>query len=171
MLLLASALALAGCATPAPDTGTPWQRGRLALRVDALAGRAAQSLNVAFELRGDGERGELHLISPIGTQLAAARWAPGLAELRSSEGEKRYASLDALSREALGEALPLAALPDWLAGRPWRGAAHTAQDGGFEQLGWAIDTRGLAEGRVLARRPTSAAAAGVNLRVQLDPDA
>ena len=47
-------------------------------------------------------------------------------------------TLEDLSREALGEALPLAAWPDWLAGRPWGGAPHRATEGGFEQLGWQV---------------------------------
>jgi len=154
---------MAGCATP-PDTGV-WTSGRLALRVDAAPGRPAQSLSAAFELRGDDREGELRLLSPLGTQVAAARWAPGLALLQSSEGERRFANLDALSQEALGEPLPLAALPDWLAGRPWRGATHTARADGFEQLGWVVTTAALADGQLQAQR---AAAPAVTLRVRLD---
>lgn len=157
-------LALAGCATP-PDDAGGWTSGRLALRVDAAAGRPAQSLSAGFELRGDDRAGELKLLSPLGTQLAAARWAPGLALLRGSEGERRFDSLDALSIEALGEPLPLAALPDWLAGRPWRGAAHKVRDDGFEQLGWTVTTAALPDGQLLARRD---AAPAVTLRVRLD---
>jgi outer membrane lipoprotein LolB len=159
-----AALALGGCATP-PEPGGAWTSGRLALRVDAAPGRPAQSLSAAFELRGDDREGELRLLSPLGTQVAAARWAPGLALLQSSEGERRFANLDALSQEALGEALPLAALPDWLAGRPWRGAAHTARADGFEQLGWVVTTAALADGQLQAQR---AAAPAVTLRVRLD---
>lgn len=161
---LAAALLLAGCAT-APDPAGGWTHGRLALRVDATPERPAQSLNAGFELRGTDREGELRLISPLGTQVAAARWGPGLALLQTGEGERRFASLDALSREALGEPLPLAALPDWLAGRPWRGAAHTALGDGFEQLGWVVTTAALAEGQLQARR---AAAPAVSLRVRLD---
>ncbi len=157
---------LAGCATRAPDPAGGWTTGRLALRVEASPERGPQSLSAAFELRGDGREGELKLLSPLGTQLAAARWAPALAVLATADGERRFESLDALSREALGEPLPLAALPDWLAGRPWRGAPHAARDDGFEQLGWAVVTAALAEGQVSARR---AAAPAVTLRVRLDP--
>jgi outer membrane lipoprotein LolB len=133
--------------------------------VEATATRPVQNLSVAFELRGDGQRGELKLLSPLGTQVAAARWAPGLALLVGSEGERRFASLDALSLDALGEALPLAALPHWLQGRPWDQAPHTRFEGGFEQLGWRVLTAGQAEGRIEASRSAPPA---VLLRVRLD---
>jgi outer membrane lipoprotein LolB len=164
LLTAVAALALGACATP-PDPAGGWTSGRLALRVDATPERPAQSLSAGFELRGDDREGELRLMSPLGTQLAAARWAPGLALLQTPEGDRRFASLDALSSEALGEPLPLAALPDWLAGRPWRGAAHALLADGFEQLGWVVTTRALAEGQLLARRATVPV---VTLRVRLD---
>lgn len=155
---------LAACATRAPDPTVT--TGRLALRVDASAERPAQNVSAGFELAGDGRQGELKLLSPLGTQVAAARWAPGLAMLTTGDGERRFDTLDRLSREALGEALPLAAWPDWLAGRPWREAPHSPLADGFEQLGWRITTSALADGQLLARRE---AAPGVTLRVRLDP--
>ena len=164
-LLLAAAL-LSACATPPRDAeGPPWTSGRLSLRIEASPERLAQSLAVAFELRGDGRSGELRLISPLGTQLASARWAPGLATLGTPDGNQEYASLDELSRQALGETLPLAALPDWLAGKPWPGAVHAVREGGFDQLGWQVVLSRLAEGWVEARR---AAAPQVLVRVKLD---
>jgi outer membrane lipoprotein LolB len=153
-----------GCAS-APDAGQGWSTGRLVLRIEAGAGRPAHSLGAAFELRGDGREGELRLLSPLGTLLVSARWRPGLALLITGEGERRYASLDELSREALGEALPLAALPDWLAGRPWGASAHGMRSDGFEQLGWYVDTSARAERQIIARR---AAQPVVTLRVRLD---
>jgi outer membrane lipoprotein LolB len=166
-----AALLLAGCATPGPPGEAPWAQGRLALRVDASASRPAQSLNLGFELRGDGERGELRLTGPLGTRVAEARWSPREAVLDSGQGPVRYTSLEALAAQALGEALPLQALPPWLAGRPWPGAPHRALPApavGFEQLGWQVDLSRHAEGHVLARRDTPPA---VLLRVRLDaPD-
>lgn len=81
-----------------PDAAQGWSSGRLALRIEAGPGRPAQSLAAAFELRGDGREGELRLLSPLGTLLVSARWGPGLALLVTGKGERRYASLDELSR-------------------------------------------------------------------------
>ena len=159
------ALCLAGCATrPLPGTD-PWTSGRLSLQVQSSGEQPAQSLSAAFELQGSGERGELRLLSPLGTQLAAAQWAPGLAVLTTSEGKAQFANLDELARQALGENLPLAALPDWLAGRPWPGAPHTLEATGFEQLGWQVGLARLSEGFVVATRSQPPA---VSLRVRLD---
>lgn len=157
---------LAGCATPRPAPGeAPWTTGRLSVRVDATATQAAQSMSAAFELRGSGDSGELRLNSPLGTRVATARWARREAVLQTPEGEQRFADLDELSHRALGEALPLAALPDWLAGRPWPGAAHTTGSAGFDQLGWQVQTDRRAQGWVEARR---GAAPAVLVRVKLD---
>lgn len=163
----AAAALMTACATPRPvsaDLG-PVISGRLSLRVDAAADRQPQGLTAAFELQGQSERGELRLLSPLGSQLASARWAPGQALLETPAGSQAFSSLDELSLQALGEVLPLAALPDWVAGRPWPGAAHRAGTTGFEQLGWRVDLARQAEGWVLARRDTPPA---VVLRIRLD---
>lgn len=164
--IAALALALAGCATTAPSPGeAPWTTGRLSVQIAATPQATAQSLSAAFELRGDGSRGELRLNSPLGSRMAAARWAPGLAVLDDGQGEQHYANLDELAKKALGESLPLAALPDWLAGHPWPGAPHRAADAGFEQLGWRVSLARRAEGFVEASRSAPPA---VQLRVRLD---
>lgn len=158
---------VAGCATPLRESAD-WTVGRLSLRVDAHAAQPAQSLSAGFELRGDGDAGELRLSTPLGNRIAEARWSPGSAVLDDGRGERRFATLDELSRAALGEPLPLAALPDWLAGRPWRGAAHAGTAEGFEQLGWQVATTHRAEGIVEARRATPPA---VWLRLRLEEPA
>ena len=150
---MAGALALAwlsGCATiarPAPDLA-----GRLAVRVEAFEGAPARSLSTQFELRGNAQAGELQLTTPLGSTAAQARWRPGAAELITADGTRNFADLDALASELLGEALPLAALIEWLRGRPWAGAASVAGSSGFEQLGWRIDLSRFTEGWVLAGR-------------------
>jgi len=131
----------------------------------ANADRQAQNMSAAFELQGRAEQGELRLISPLGTQLVAARWAPGQASLQTSQGTQAYDSLDELSRQALGEVLPLAALPSWLAGRPWSALPHQWHDQGFEQAGWQVLLARQGEGLIEARR---AVAPAVMLRVRLD---
>jgi outer membrane lipoprotein LolB len=143
----------------------PWTSGRLSVRVEASAGRPANSLNADFDLRGDGSRGELRLNSPLGSRLATTRWGADGAVLDTGQGETRYADLDALSRDALGEALPLRALPDWMAGRPWPGAPSVAQSAGFDQLGWSVSLAAFGEGRIEAVR---AEPPRVTVRVRLE---
>jgi outer membrane lipoprotein LolB len=163
--LLTLPVLLAACASTPPVADGPWTSGRLSLRVDALGERPAQSLTANFELAGSGERGQLNLSSPLGNRLASARWSAAGASLITPEGEQRFASLDELARRALGEAVPLAALPDWLAGRPWAAAPHELREGGFVQLGWHVQTAQRAAGQIEARRGEPPA---VLLRVRLE---
>jgi outer membrane lipoprotein LolB len=178
---LLAAAALGGCATPpaststdtptaatAPAAGPAWTTGRLLLRIDAGDDQPAQMHSALFELSGSAERGELRLSSPLGPQLLQARWAPGQAQLTTPEGTRGFASLDDLAAQALGEPLPLAALPDWLAGRAWPGAASqplAPSADGFLQMGWAVDLSRHAQGLVEARRDGPPA---VLLRLRLD---
>ncbi len=111
--------------------------GRLALAVD---GKAAQSFSAGFSLEGTPERGELTLSTPLGTLLAALRWEPGRAELQSPSGDRAANSLDELLTDAVGTAIPVAALFAWL-----KGDAVTA-------TGWQADLSGLEGGRVVAVR-------------------
>ena len=168
-LLLA---ALAGCASgpiaiPAP-TGELLS-GRLAVRVDGVAGADPRSMNAAFELQGDGRAGSLNLTTPLGTTLARARWSPGQVVLATAQGESRFADLDALTREALGESVPVVALFDWLRGRPWPGAPSarltTEGEPGFQQLGWAVSLAKFDQDWIAATR---AQAPSVTIRAKLD---
>jgi outer membrane lipoprotein LolB len=165
--LMAAAL-LAACASV--PTGTrvasgETLSGRLALRVDAGIDSEARSMTAAFELQGAPDAGRLNLSSPLGTVLAQARWEPGRVVLVTPQGETPYASLDALTREVLGESLPVAALFDWLHGRPWPGAVHSPTAPGFRQLGWSVDLARLAEDTIVAVREQPPA---VTVRVKLD---
>jgi outer membrane lipoprotein LolB len=139
--------------------------GRLQVRIDAYAEQPVRSVGAAFDLRGDDRQGELRLNTPLGTQVASARWSAAGVTLTTPSGQQQFQNLDDLSREALGEALPLAALPDWLAGRPWSGAAHAPHTAGFEQLGWLVAVDRRAQGIIEARRTAPPA---VWMRVRLD---
>ena len=167
--LLALLVACAGVPrTPLPN-GVDSLSGRLAVRVDAAEGAPARSVNAAFELRGSPDAGQLDLSTPLGNVLARARWAPGSVVLATPQGERLFNDLDELTREVLGESLPIAAMFDWLRGRPWPGAesratvAPTPQ--GFKQLGWVVDLAGFDEHRVDARRGGPPA---VTVRARLD---
>lgn len=163
------ALALGACATPprppaAPGTPEPLS-GRLLVRID---GQPPRSVSATFELTGTPAEGALVLSGPLGATAAQARWARGEATLKSADKETRYPDLDSLAEEALGERIPIAALFDWLRGRPWNGAASVPRsDGapGFEQLGWRINLARVAERWVEAERATPPA---VLVRARLD---
>jgi outer membrane lipoprotein LolB len=161
--LLVAALVLTGCASLSPPPADALT-GRLSVRVE---GTSPRSVSASFDLRGDATRGELNLSTPIGTTLAQARWQPGDVRLLTPDGEQRFADLDALTREVLGESLPLAALFDWLRGRPWEGAPSRPMTpgSGFEQLGWQVDLARYADGQIDARR---LAAPAVVVRARLD---
>ena len=150
--VLAAGVVLAGCASvPAPDAAV--LGGRIAVRVDSQPPR---SLAAAFELRGDARAGSLRLVGPLGTTAADARWAPGEALLTTAEGSRAYAGTDELTAATLGERIPLAALIDWLRGRPWPQApsAPAVDPVGFEQLGWRIDLSRHDQGWIEAVRDT-----------------
>lgn len=156
---------MSACATRAP-AGADWLGGRLQVKVDATDVSPARSVASAFELRGDGDEGELRLNSPLGTRVATAIWSPGHASLATAEGERNYGDLEELSRDALGESLPLRALPAWLRGRPWPGAQSRATATGFEQFGWQISlSRFAGEGLIEAARPSPPA---VSVRARLE---
>ena len=169
---LCAALLLSAC-TVIPkgggSRGGDMLSGRFAVRVDGTNGAAARSVTAAFELLGSADSGHLNLATPLGTVLAQARWAPGQVALITPKGETNYPDMDALTREILGEGLPVVALFDWLRGRPWPGAVSTpaSEPGevGFEQLGWVVDLARMDEAWVVARRERAPV---VTLRAKLD---
>lgn len=167
-LLLPLATLLAACSSlprdTAPLAGDSFS-GRLALRVDTSGEEQPRSVVAAFELRGAADAGRLDLSTPTGQVMAQARWQPGRVVLVTPQGETPFASLDALTREVLGESLPVAAMFDWLHGRPWAGAAHVANPPGFRQLGWSVDLARFADDTIVAVRE---AAPAVTVRVKLD---
>ena len=111
--------------------------------------------------------------------LAQARWSPTEVVLVTPQGTRRFADLDALTREVLGESVPIEAWFDWLHGRPWPGAASTpstsadasmpravAHRASFMQLGWTVDLSRFGDGAVSATRATPAPT--VTVRIRLD---
>lgn len=115
----------------------------------------------------------MNLSTPLGSVLAQARWAPGSVVLVTPRGEQRFADLNALTHEVLGESIPVAALFDWLRGRPWPGAPSeplpsTASGSaiGFLQLGWSVNLSKFSNGAIVARREAPPV---VTVRALLDP--
>lgn len=158
---------LSGCASLQPPhaEGVQVLTGRLSVRVDSDPVRA---LSAAFELSGNAREGAMALTSPLGNTLAQARWKPDDVVLETPGSQQRYPDLETMAERALGERVPLAALFDWLRGRPWSGARSEAlADGeaGFSQLGWRVGLARYAEGWVEARRDAPPA---VTMRARLD---
>ena len=158
---------MVGCATPQGPAGAPPEllSGRLSVRI---AGQADRSVAAGFDLSGSAHEGQLLLSGPLGTTAARARWSPGQAVLESGGQTSHHADLDALATAALGEAIPIAALFDWLRGRAWAGAPATPRaDGaaGFEQLGWQVSLARWADGWVEAVR---AAPPVITVRARLE---
>jgi outer membrane lipoprotein LolB len=171
------ALVVSGCATvPRLEPGGETLSGRLSLRVETFGMQPARTVSASFDLRGDARAGALGLSSPLGSMLAQARWSASEVVLITPQGTRSFASLDELTREALGESVPIEAWFDWLRGRPWPevaseplvsapGAAASAPTG-FAQLGWTVDLARFGEGAVTATRTTPAPA--VIARIRLD---
>ena len=142
----------------------------MSVQVAATANTPARNVSAAFELSGNAEQGRLDLNTPIGSTMARALWRPGSVTLDTPQGMTRHASLDTLTRDMVGEALPVPALFDWLRGRPWRGAASTVSAApgaaGFVQLGWTVDLSRFGDARIQAHRDASPM---VTVQVKLDP--
>jgi len=155
-LLVASSTALlAACAAHAPSLpsdGSSYWSGRLSL---SIASDPPQQLAGGFELSGNPATGELRLNSPLGNTVAAVRWEPGMAEWVQGEQITRRTSLDHLTTDMGGPALPVGALFDWLRGE------------GTEVSGWSADLTRQPEGRIVAKRLLPLPAA--ELRIVFEP--
>jgi outer membrane lipoprotein LolB len=180
-MVAATLLLATGCATvPALAPRGDSLSGRLTLRVEDFGMQPPRTLSAAFDLRGDARAGTFGLSTPLGTMLALARWSPNEVVLTTPQGERSFASLAELTREAVGQSVPIEAWFDWLRGRPWPGAPSSATAPtagartspgpvGFSQLGWSVDLSHFHEGNVIATR--SEPAPTVSARIHLDPAA
>jgi outer membrane lipoprotein LolB len=162
-VLIAGFLMLSGCASsnlPTFQNGTvssatqaniPEWQGRLSLRIQS---DPATSMSAGFLLRGDSTHGRLDLHSPLGTTLAALHWSPNAVHLQQGGQLQRFDSMDELTEQVTGAALPVNALFDWLHGIP------------SATQGWQADLSQLPQGLLIAQRvsPTPT----VQLRIKLD---
>lgn len=171
-LALGALLVLSGCQTAPPVPAYEARaedahyEGRLAVRVENDPNR---SFSANFVLEGSSRAGRLSLSTALGNQVAMARWLPGRVWLVNSDGTHEFNGLGELSRETLGEEVPLEAFFDWLAGRPWPGEPNAPLPGsapGFRQMGWDVRLDRFSDGLLVAQRNT---APTVTLRAKLDP--
>lgn len=138
------------------DSNGTWT-GRISLRATGHAFQAPQQFSASFVLSGSPTEGELTLDTPLGTTLAKARWAPGMAQLLQSGDTHVYASMDELTTALTGKPLPLAAMFGWL-----RGEAKLVND-------WVPNLSQLPQGRINATQQSSTG--NTDIRIVLDqPD-
>lgn len=145
----ALALLVAGCSAlprQSPSAAVDTQArlsGRISITVAGSVANSGRTTggSASFELLGSPEAGRLELTSPLGGLVARASWQPGRVMLQTPDSERSFDDLDALTRELLGEAVPVAALFDWLRAQPWPAVPHQLRPGGFEQLGWRIEPK------------------------------
>jgi outer membrane lipoprotein LolB len=153
VLAMTFTLLAAGCAAPRMiplDTNAYWS-GRMAIQV---LKNPPESLSAGFELQGSVQAGEMVLLSPIGTTLARLEWTPQGARLAQGQQQVESTSLQRLGARLTGTELPIAALFEWLAGRP------------AEAPGWQVDLSAHAQGRISAERREPSP--GAVLRIALD---
>ena len=158
--LLLAAVLLSGCASLKHQDaevreGDLRLTGKLSVQVDADEGSPdgqKRGGSGAFELIGGPAAGQLELSTPLGSLVARASWSRDEASLKTPDGERLYPDLDALTREMLGEPIPVTALFDWMQGRAWSREPSTKLENGFEQLGWRIDLSRFADGILIATR-------------------
>ena len=147
---------IAGCAHQTGSKGITdaenrlWS-GRISLQIQS---EPPQAFFSAFELRGQAERGDLTLTSPIGSILGVLRWSPDDAVLESGGDVKHFASVDALLAQTTGAAVPISALFNWLEGK------------NISVNGWTADLSRQGVGRIDAKRIDPAPQA--DLRILLD---
>ena len=186
LLVLASALSACShlAAVPHPPADAPGTaasgageasarlalQGQLSIKLLAWQDLPAKGLSLGFFFSGHTDQGLLDLMTPLGTLMAQVGWHADEAWVVSQDGRQTYANLDELSRQTLGEALPLRSLVHWMQGQPDPNLPSTPgeQDGVFEQAGWRIDTRELAEQRIQATRNASAQQRAIHIKVYLD---
>ena len=105
-----------------------------------VAGAQPQSTSGSFELSGSPSQGELVLLNPLGNIVARVQWTAQRASVTQGQQTRQAGSLDELTQELMGTSLPIAALFDWLQGKP-----TPAQ-------GWEADLAAYGDGKITAQR-------------------
>ncbi|MES2296278.1 MAG: outer membrane lipoprotein LolB [Pseudomonadota bacterium] len=183
------AAVLAGCATVMPDTAlAPYRErialsGRLSVNYHQHGDGAPASLTGKFNWSQQPGRIDVGLASPTGQTIATLSVTPQAAVLEQAGQAPRAAhDVDSLSAQALGWALPVSGLRDWLQGRaidadgkPF--AASPRRDSVITRDGWrlrfvswqdeaAVPARPK---RIDAERVTAVAAEEMSIRIVIDP--
>jgi outer membrane lipoprotein LolB len=171
LLLATAATALLGaCASvpaPVPRAGEFAVVGRVAVRYgdEAASGRVAWRHSDADD--------DLVISTPLGQGIAEITRREGVYTLVSSDRQRFTASdPERLTEQALGYALPLEGLPDWLRGRAQPGVpAESRFDGPrlaeLRQQGWTIEYLAYEEdGRLPKRLRLTRGALDIRLAIE-----
>jgi outer membrane lipoprotein LolB len=141
---LGAILGLAGCAAlapPAPGSDTPFDIvGRVAVSFDG------RSFTSNLRWRHASGREEVWLSTPLGQTVAHIQSGATEATLTTADQQQyRAASVEALTRRALGWELPLSRLTWWVRGEPAPGGApadakrdERSRLARLDQDGWRI---------------------------------
>lgn len=143
-------------------------QGQLSIKLEATTEQPASGLSLGFFFTGNAQRGQLDLMTLMGSQVAQVHWTPEQAWLLQNGQRRDYANLETLTQATLGQALPLLALMHWVSGHPDPQQPASATPEGFTQLGWQVDTRQLSQRRLQAHRDGSGAQRGAHIKVYLD---
>lgn len=185
-----AAVLLAGCATTAPAPLSTASVGAYREQVD-LDGRLfvnfekdgkPDTISVKFNWQQQGERVDVSLASPLGQTVAKISVTPQSATLTQSGRAPLVAKdINGLTVEALGWALPVGGLRDWLQGYALgadgkRFAASPANNTVTTADGWQLtfvswqDEAGAVPRpkRIDATRAASASASALAIRIVLD---
>lgn len=149
------ALLSGGCATLPPP---PAAEGEFAVTARVAVRYGAEAASGRVTWRHTGAADDLLIASPLGQGIAAITRRDGAYTLVASNAQ-RYTADDPerLTEQALGWALPLGGLPDWVQGRPQPGVrAQTRYEGDrlaeLQQAGWTIEYLEYDDERGLPRR-------------------
>lgn len=155
---------------PAPQPQHIDLQGQMSIKLQAFGDQPAKGLSLGFFFSGNAERGQLDLMTLMGSQMAQVNWQPDQVWLTNDKGRQRYASLAELSDAALGEAIPFQQLIYWMQGQPDPHLPSVAgeTDTSFQQLGWTIDASDFAAKKLQARREATPLQRGVQLKIYLD---
>lgn len=138
---------VSACATVAlaPRDPRPFDLlGRALVAYESETGRQAITANLRWEHGAD--RDEIWLMTPTGQTLAhIVDTSEGAVLTRADQQQFRATSTEALTRQALGWALPLSRLQYWVRGAPAPGDAPAAVERNaanrltaFQQHGWRV---------------------------------
>lgn len=132
-----------------------WE-GRLQLRI--LQDKPEQ-FSFNFDLQGTADNGELTIYSPLGSTVAVASWTPSGAVLTEGNKQNHFASMEDLTLQLTGAALPMPTLLAWL-----------NRDGPALQ-GWQIKSEHLPQKsrRIFAQRLTPLPQLQLTLLLDLPP--